>query len=180
MIRDADLLDRIASYPTQTFEGQAFRATRQNLHPLAASTSGGRWMPTGGAGVLYTSLSREGALAEICYHWGQLTPKPSKPATVHTLRVACDRTLRLLQVDLRELGMTDEDYPSANYQRTQQIGDAVQFLECDGLIAPCARWDCENLILFPDNLGADAMLEVVTSELVDWLRWANENGLVQE
>jgi hypothetical protein len=33
----------------------------------------------------------------------------------------------------------------------QEIGAAVEFLGCDGLIAPCARWDCENLMLFPDS-----------------------------
>lgn len=65
MIRDADLLDRLAAFPTEAFSGHIFRATRQSIDPVAASTSGGRWMPTGGASVLYTSLTREGALAEI-------------------------------------------------------------------------------------------------------------------
>ena len=137
-------------------------------------------MPPGGAGVLYTSLAREGALAEICFHWGQLTPRPSKPANLHTLRVASQRTLRLIRVDLHALGANDSEFLAVNYERTQQIGDAVQFLECDGLIAPCARWDCENLMLFPDNLGAAAMLQVVTTETVDWIRWATENGQLGE
>ncbi|MFZ2649233.1 MAG: RES family NAD+ phosphorylase [Burkholderiaceae bacterium] len=180
MIRDAELLDRLAGFPTQAFAGDVFRATRQSLDALAHSTSGGRWIPSGGAGVLCTSLAREGALAEICFHWAQWTPRPSKPASLHTLRVACQRTLRLMRVELRALGVNDSDYLAVNYERTRQIGDAVQFLECDGLIAPCAHWDCENLILFPDNLGAAAILEVVSTESVDWLQWATENGQIDD
>ena len=65
MIRDAELLDRLSALPTETFSGNVFRATRQNLNPITASISGGRWMPPGGAGVLYTSFAREGALAEM-------------------------------------------------------------------------------------------------------------------
>ena len=56
--------------------------------------------------------------------------------------------------------------------RTQEIGAAVEFLGCDGLIASCARWACDNLILFPDRMGMDATLEVVTSEAVVWATWA--------
>jgi len=133
-------------------------------------------MPAGGAGVLYTSLSREGALAEVSFHWMQWTPRPSKPASLHTLRVVARRTLRLVRVDLHALGIADIDYLGVNNARTQQIGDAVQFLECDGLIAPSARWDCENLMLFPDNFESAAALELVSSEPVDWLRWAEDNG----
>lgn len=178
MIRDADLLDRLAGFPIESFNGEVFRATRQNLNPLAASTNGGRWMPSGGAGVIYTSLAREGALAEISFHWGQLTPRPSKPAMVHTLAVQCQKALRLLRVDLTELGIDNAAYAVANYQRTQQIGDATQFLECDGLIAPSARWDCDNLILFPDNMGVASTLELVATETVAWLPWAIQNGII--
>lgn len=180
MVRDSALLDYLAGLRPQTFAGDIFRATRRNLDPLTPSTSGGRWMAAGGASVLYASLTREGALAEISFHWSQWTPRPSKTANLHTLRVSCNRSLRLLQVDLHTLGVSEDQYSGINPQRTQQIGDAVQFLECDGLIAPNARWRCENLMLFPDNLGASATLEVVTTESVDWLAWGVANGLVIE
>ena len=180
MIRDADLLDRLAAFPTEAFSGQVFRATRQSLNPIAASTSGGRWMPTGGASVLYTSLTRDGALAEISFHWAQLTPRPSKPAVIHLLNVVAGRTLRLIRADLATLGVSDASHSIVNYHRTQQIGDAVQFLEFDGLIAPSARWPCENLILFPENMGDGAMLTPAASESVDWFSWATEQGLLDD
>ena len=63
VIHDSDLLDRLDALPKESFSGDVFHATRQNLDPLASSGSGGRWMRRDGAGVLYTSLAREGALA---------------------------------------------------------------------------------------------------------------------
>lgn len=178
MIRDAELLARLESYPTESFEGLVYRATRQNLDALVTSRSAGRWMPPDVAGVLYTSMHREGALAEICFHWSQFTPMPSKPATIHTLQVTAHRTLRLLRVDLPELGVPASDFAMVNHPRTQQIGAAVEFLGCDGLIAPCARWACDNLILFPDSASFDGTLEAVHSEDVDWQAWARERGLI--
>ena len=80
MIHDTALLDKLEGLPKITFDGQVFRATRKSLDPLATSRSGGRWMPASVASVLYTSLQREGALAEISFHWSQWTPVPSKLA----------------------------------------------------------------------------------------------------
>ena len=131
-----------------------------------------------GAGVLYTSLAREGALAEISFHWGQLDPRPTKPVMLHTMRVAAHRTLKLVRADLAALGVPENAYAGVNMPRTQEIGAAVEFLGCDGLIAPCARWACDNLILFPDRMGMDTTLEVVTSEAVDWVTWATAHGVL--
>jgi hypothetical protein len=131
--------------------------------------------------VLYTSLDREGALAEIAFHWGQLTPLPSKPAALHRLRLTSRRTLRLIEADLVSLGVDLAAYRSVNYARTQVIGAAVAFLERDGLIVPSARWDCENLVLFPDNHDlVDDRLEVAESEAVDWRAWARERRLLDQ
>lgn len=177
MVHDPDLLDKLDRLPKETFRGEAFRATRKRLDPLLSSRNGGRWMPTGGTSVLYTSLSREGALAEISYHWSQWTPRPSKPAMLHTLCVVADRTLKLLRTDLTALGVGKSEYLTINLPRTQEIGAAVEFLGCDGFIAPSARWSCENLILFPDRMGLDAVLDVILSEDVDWLEWATRNNI---
>ncbi len=140
MIHDPDLMDPLDALPKETLDGDVFRGTRQSLDPLVSSYSGGRWMRRDGAGVLYASLAREGALAEISFHWGQLTPRPTKPVMVHMLRVAAHRTLKLVRADLESLGVPDSAYGGVNMPRTQEIGAAVEFLGCDGLIAPCARW----------------------------------------
>jgi len=178
MIHDTDLLDHLASFPIEGYSGTAYRATRQTLDPLVSSTNGGRWMPKGASSVLYTSLDRNGALAEIAFHWSQLDPIPSKPVQLHTLTVVAQRTLRLVRANLRELGVSDDEYTTINPARTQEIGAAVEFLGCDGLIAPSARWACDHLILFPDRLGADVSIEVVAAETIDWIGWAKSNGLM--
>ena len=178
MIHDPDLLDRLDALPKETFGGEVFRGTRLNLDPLAGSYSGGRWMRRDGAGVLYTSLSREGALSEISFHWGQLNPRPTKPVVLHTLRVVAHRTLKLVRADLATLGVAESAFGGINPPRTQEIGAAAEFLGCDGLIAPCARWPCDNLILFPDRMGVDATLELVISENVEWIGWATAHGLL--
>lgn len=179
MIHDPDLLDQLDALPKEAFDGEVFRGTRQSLDPLASSYSGGRWMQRDGAAVLYTSLAREGALAEISFHWGQLNPRPTKPVMLHTLRVVAHRTLKLVRADLATLGVPESAYGGVNMPRTQEIGAAVEFLGCDGLIAPCARWNCDNLILFPDRMGIEATMEIVHSETVDWVTWATAQGVLK-
>ena len=72
--------------------------------------------------------------------------------------------------------MDRDSFHSVNYARTQAIGAAVAFLECDGLITPSARWPCENLILFLDNHALSKELSVVATQEVDWRSWARQHG----
>lgn len=171
MLHDRDLLDRLSAFKPERFDGVTFRATRLSLDPLAGSFTGGRWVPRDVTQALYTSLERDGALAEIAYHLSLLTPKPSKPVSVHELRVSAGSAVRLLRADLTALGVDTKDYSSVNYERTEKIGAAVAFLGCDGLIAPSARWDCNNLTLFLENHALHEKLDLVRSEEVNWREW---------
>jgi RES domain-containing protein len=180
VIHDPALLERLSAFAPERFDGEVFRATRRSLDPLAASTSGGRWAPKGLVPVLYTSLLREGALAEISYQWSQLTPPPSRPALLHRLGVSAERRLRLLRADLEALDVDMKRYESVNYHCTQEIGAAVAFLGCDGLLVPSARWSCENLIIFTENHPLTSKLEVLSSEEIDWRNWAQDAGFFNQ
>lgn len=178
MIHDPGLLDQLTAFEPIKFVDSVFRATRKSLHPLTPSTSGGRWARKDSVAVLYTSCTKEGAMAEICFHWSQFSPMPTKPAALHELRVSSHKTLRFLRADFERLGIDQHRYTEVNYARTQEIGAAVEFLGCDGLIAPCARWECNNLVLFMDNHQTDDNeLEVVATQEMDWRRWSKEHSV---
>lgn len=135
-------------------------------------------MPPDVCPVLYSSLSEEGALAEMTYRQSLLNPIPTKPVLIHTLQISLTRVARLTYDDLQELGIDNGTYHEPNYTRTQEIGDAVWFLDCDGLIVPSARWKCDNLVIFFDKLSSpETSVSVVDSEEIDWIQWANENGI---
>ena len=95
-----------------------------------------------------------------------------------TLGVSTSKTLRLARAALVDLGVQLDRYGERDYERTQQIGAALSFLELDGLIAPSARWQCDNLMIFTPNHALSERLEVIDSEEVEWRQWAFDNGFL--
>ena len=94
------------------------------------------------------------------------------------LAVSTARTLRFARADLPEFGVDMARYGERDYARTQKIGAALAFLGFDGLIAPSACWDCDNLMIFTDNRALAERLEPISEEEVEWKEWAQENGLI--
>lgn len=183
MIHDQDLLDRLSTLAVERFDGEVFRATGVNASPLAFSVNGGRWAPPARDGtdvpVLYTSLERNGALAEVVSYLRLLTPLPSRPLKVSRLGVSTAKTLRLARAGLEWLDVDIAQYGVRDYARTQSIGAALAFLGLDGLIAPSARWPCDNLMIYQSNRLLNERLEVIEEENVDWQAWARANGLLK-
>jgi hypothetical protein len=183
VIHDPILCDRLAALSEERFEGETFRATRVGADPTAPSISGGRWAPpAGGAAavpVLYTSFERDGALAEVASYLIELTPIPGpRPLKVTRLAVSTAKTLRLARATLESLDVDMGRYGERDYARTQEIGAALAFMGLDGLIAPSARWPCDNLMVFTDNHPLTARLDPLDSEEVEWRGWAREQGLL--
>ena len=177
MIHEPELLEKLSSYKSERFDGRVFRVTRASADPTAPSTSGGRWSPID-VSALYTSLEHDGALAEVVSYLSEQIPLPSKPLRIHQIETATTRTLRLIRADLADLGVDMARFGERDYSITQRIGAALCFLEADGLIAPSARWTCDNLTVFSENHAIDEMLQVVSSEDVDWQAWGRENGFL--
>ena len=50
--------------------------------------------------------------------------------------------------ELERFGVRQADYHSRDYSRTREVADGLNYLGCNGLIAPSARYDCTNLIIF--------------------------------
>lgn len=182
MTHDGDLLVRLGALAGERFEGEVFRATGASADPLTSSTNGGRWAPPArdgaGVSVLYASFERDGAVAEVASYLLALTPVPkSRPLKVSRLAVTASRVVRLARADLEAIGVDMARYGERDYARTQEIGAALAFLGADGLVAPSARWPCDNLMLFSDNHSLGERLDVLDSEEVDWASWARGNGL---
>jgi hypothetical protein len=78
-------------------------------------------MVRGEAPTLYTSMEADGALAEIAFHWGQLNPVPSKPATLHRIHLTTKKSMRLARADLIALDVDWDRYGTLGYGRTQVI-----------------------------------------------------------
>ena len=183
MVHDQGLVDQLTALTAERFEGQVFRVTGLNADPLAFSGNGGRWAPGARDGVdvpvLYTSLERDGALAEVVSYLTMLTPLPtSRPLKVSMLAITTARTLRFARGSLETLGVDMVRYGVRDYARTQEIGAAVAFLGVDALIAPSARWPCDNLMIYQTNHVRAERLEMVEEETVDWGAWARANGFL--
>lgn len=168
-VHDRALLDALEAIAATPFAGEAWRIVRKGREPLRGSTAGGRWSPEGEIEVLYTSLERDGALAEIGF---RLSLEPVWPSRIeheiHAIEARADRTLRFADVaSLKPLGVEIDRYESFDYAATQAIAAAAHFLEFDGLVVPSARAPCANLVAFMDRVS----LSLTHSEAVDWQAW---------
>ena len=127
--------------------------------------------------VLYTSLERGGALAEIGYRLSLEPVWPSRIAhQIDGIEARAGKTLRFADVgSLAALGVDTARYESFDYAATRAIAGAAHFLEFDGLVVPSARHACHNLVLFMDR-GAAGMLQVRSTEDVDWAAWRSSRS----
>src|SRR5216683_1560192 len=130
-IHDRVVLDALAALDPEPFRGGVWRVTRKGREPLRGGAADGRWSSSGEFEVLYTSLEREGALAEIGY---RLSLEPVWPSRIehelHAIAVETERTLRF--ADPTSLVPFDVDiarYRSFDYQATQALAAAAHFLE---------------------------------------------------
>lgn len=176
MIHDPELLDAIAALPSGSLDRSVFRATGLTADPTVFSHSGGRWAPSdedeGGFPILYTSLDKNGAIAEVASYLSLLSPVPRKSLKVSEIYVTTQKSLTLAYDRLGSLGINTAGYSARSYKKTQVVGAAINFLGYDGLIAPSARWNCENLMIFEANHLLESRLDILSSEEVAPEEWS--------
>lgn len=174
--RDINLLDALDAHAGVSFAGDVWRIVRLERDVLQGYPSRARWDP-GTFDVLYTSLAREGALEEIHFHLSRQPVFPSRLQSIlHRITVQTRRTLKLADLQaVAALGIAPAAFASLDYSRSQEIADAADFLGFDGIIAPSARWPCQNLVLFSDKFGPDELV-VAERRPVDWNAWRRERS----
>ncbi|SCM72273.1 conserved hypothetical protein [uncultured Pleomorphomonas sp.] len=180
--RDNRLLDVLEALPVVPFEGTVWRVVREGRSPCIGSAAGNRW-DTGTFDVLYTSLTKEGAIAEIYYHLVQGQPVfPSKLRyNAHQIDVKLNgiydlsdrKILESLGVNMSLYGQMSFLDRKGEYTACQRIAEAAHFLgskdagEASGIIVPNARYRCTNLVIFCEYVAPDA-LEEICEEPVVW------------
>jgi hypothetical protein len=128
--------------------------------------------------VLYGAVEPDGAIAEINFHLsrGQSVFPSRMSHNLFELAVSLPQTLVLADMEqLKRLGVDDRRYRELLYSRTQEIGAAAAFLGFDGLIAPSARWKCQNLVLFLDAVDLEE-IKTISTRPVDWVAWRKSNA----
>jgi RES domain-containing protein len=171
-LHDRAILDALEAIDPVVFAGRVWRITRKGREPMQGSIANGRWTPGAAVEVLYTSLKREGALAEIGFRLSLEPVWPSRLAhQLHEMKARTERVLQFADVaSLARVGVDATRYAGFDYSMTQAISAAAHFLELDGLLVPSARHNSQNLVIFMDR-NAAASLAVVSSEDVNWDTW---------
>jgi hypothetical protein len=169
-IHDRAILDALEALDPAPFSGKVWRVTRKGREPVRGAAAEGRWGASGEFEVLYTSLERDGALAEIGY---RLSLEPVWPSRIeheiHAISVEADRVLRFADIaSLAPFGVDVARYRTFDYAATQAMAAAANFLEFHGLIVPNARFDCTNLVLFVEQAPIVTLIE---TQPVNWDRW---------
>jgi hypothetical protein len=169
-IHDRVILDALEALEPEPFEGVVWRVTRAGREAVQGAAADGRWSQSGEFEVLYTSLMREGALAEIGY---RLSLEPVWPSRIeheiHQIEVRTERNFRFADTaSLAPLGIDPPRYRTFDYTATQAIAAAANFLGFDGLIVPNARFTCSNLVIFTERAPD---LKLLDSAKVNWESW---------
>ncbi len=181
--RDHTLIDALERLATQTYDGRVWRVTRDGRDPTLFFAGGNRW-DDGTFEVLYTSMSREGALAEMKYHTARGQPiAPSKiKYRLHELHVRIDGVIDLtdthlltsLGIDMTTYGKLPYLKREGEYEVCQKIGEAAHFLGSEdpgdpsAILVPNARYEGNNLVIFGDYVAFEAIQHVQDHGLIDW------------
>jgi hypothetical protein len=175
-VHDRELLDALEALDPISLTADVWRAVRIGRDPIRGSTADGRWGAAGELEVLYTSLERDGARAEIGYRLGLEPVWPSR--LEHTecrvsleLERVCDLTDFAL---LSALGVDEGRYEGHDYRSEQAISAAARFLNFDGILVPNARHPSDNLVIYTDVVDSGA-LNVHEVHKIDWNRWRAAN-----
>lgn len=165
-IHDPELLDAIESLGAEALEDvTVWRHMFNDNPPELSNTRGARWNPAGLAAI-YTSEQRETAIAEGQHVIDSQPLRPTARRFVYELRVSAGKALRITPADLPILGLDQADLESADFTACQRVGAHAAFLDYDALIVPSARANGANMVIFVNELAAEAVFERVDVEQI--------------
>lgn len=165
-IHDPDLLDAIESIGFEVLDGvTVWRHMFNDNPPELSNTRGARWNPAGLAAI-YTSAERETAISEGQHAIDSQPLRPKARRFVYELRVSAAKVLKIKLDDLATLGLEPANLESPDFTACQRVGAHAAFLEYDALIVPSARADGTNVVIFVNELAADAVFDRIDVEQI--------------
>lgn len=174
ILHDRELLDLLEHVPAKEIETPVWRVAWRSRHVLDVG-GGGRWNPPGRFDAVYTSLEANGAMAEVYHYLSRAPVLSSAEKMLYRIDVRTNRTAVLTDPELLvRLGLDSGQFQNVNPTLCQQIGSAAHLLEHDSLLVPSARWNCMNLVIFPDYLPIDSLVPD-EGKPVNWPAWREAN-----
>jgi RES domain-containing protein len=164
---DRDLLQALARLSPSRWHGTVFRHMFANYPPERENTLGARWNPPE-VPAIYTSLSRDGVLAEAEYQMGMEPLRPRVRRTLYQIEVTLSSVLDISPPKvLSTLGLSLSDVAAIDHGKCQMIGGAAEYLEHDGLLVPSARAsNATNLVIYPNRQTEDYRFQVTSQEVL--------------
>ena len=159
MIIDPKVTDLLEEFGASPWESLVWRHILGERDPTIPTYRAGRWAPEGEFAVLYSSLDREAAIAEADFVISQFSIPPSKKRRVCRMEVKLQSTLDLTEKDRLSLLGIDCDTFQEQWDICQEIGAAANLIGYDGILAPSARFDGDNLMILTENLGNASLVE---------------------
>lgn len=177
-IRDQRLLDALERIEQSPYSGTVWRSVREGSDPLVCARAGGRW-DDGTLDMLYTSETREAAIAERRFHLYQGQPLPPSKVRYELFELAVSLEAVMRFPDLEALSSVGFDAAlygqlsylgrKKEYLQSQEIAEACSFLGADGLLVPSARHPASNnLIIFCEQETQIVKNIVRKHGIVDW------------
>ena len=159
---DQQLLEKLAGLPPKPWTGNVYRCMLAGASADCENIRGARWNPQN-ISAIYTSLSMEGAIAEIEYRLSLEPPIKRKVIrkAVYTIRVELEKTVDICTNDLwQQFGITSMMLAGFDHSMCQKIGAQADWLELEGILVPSARHKNGNLVIYPSNTSETYKFEI--------------------
>lgn len=171
---DRNLLDALEQKQSAPLQKEVWRVAWRSQDVLKGGSQG-RWNRHPLV-ALYTSLAMDGAIAEVYALLSKAPVLSSADKLIYRLEVKTQNTIILENPDaIEELGVRVRDNSDENLHHFQSIGEAAFRLDYDSLLVPSLRWECSNLVLFPELIDPSDIRVSGDAMEINWPAWAESN-----
>ena len=161
------LENALASLQSSAWSGRVYRVMLNDYPPDRENTQGARWNPPDVAAI-YTCFEPAVCIAEIEYSLAR-QPRPVKRdlrKTLYEIEVTLAAVVDLtpLLPHLDRIGIGSAQLFADNMKTSQEIGRLITWFGFDALIAPSARYEGRNLVIYPGRTNESHSFTIVNQE----------------